>query len=77
MYRTALDHFGVFESLHTVGPTQLLGDDSVWHSGQFDGWNVTAAFDGETEYHVWRAFTEHPNSTMYTTYDFGEDCLPV
>lgn len=48
MYRTALDHFGVFDSLHAVGPTKLLGDDSVWYSDQFDVWNVTAAFhDGK------------------------------
>lgn len=48
MYRTALDHFRVFDTLHAVGPTRLLGDDSVWFSEQFDSWNVTAAFDGET-----------------------------
>lgn len=48
LYRTALDHFGVFDSLHDVGPTKLLGgDESVWYSDQFDAWNVTAAFDGE------------------------------
>ena len=47
MYRTALDHFGVFDLLHAVGRTKLLGDHSVWYSDQFDAWNITAAFDGE------------------------------
>eukprot|EP00903_Cladosiphon_okamuranus_P020406 g18726.t1 len=45
LYRQALDHLGVFDLLHTVGPTKLLGDNSVWYSDQFHDWNVTAAFD--------------------------------
>jgi len=39
----------VFDALHAVGPTKLLGDASVWYSDQFDAWNVTAAFDGMIE----------------------------
>lgn len=49
LYRTTLDHYGVFDSLHAVGPTKLLGDGSVWYAGQFDAWNITAAFDGEIQ----------------------------
>lgn len=47
LYRTALDHFGVFDTFHATGPTTLLGETSVWFSEQFEAWNVTAAFDGE------------------------------
>lgn len=47
MYRTALDHFRVFDALHAVGPTKLVGDHSVWFWDQFDAWNVTVVFDGE------------------------------
>ena len=46
VYRTALDNFGDFDALHTVGPTRLLGD-SVCYSEDFDRWNATAAFEGE------------------------------
>lgn len=56
LYRMALDHFDVFDSLHAVGPTRLLGDDSVWYSSQFDAWNVTAAFDGERQPVVAKTF---------------------
>lgn len=48
LYRTALDHFDAFEALHAVGTTKLLGDESVWYSEQFEAWNATAAFDGES-----------------------------
>lgn len=47
LYRTALDHLGVFDNFHATGPTTLLGETSVWFSEQFEAWNVTAAFDGE------------------------------
>ncbi|CAM9898873.1 unnamed protein product [Ectocarpus fasciculatus] len=47
LYRTALDHFGVFDTLHATGPTTLLGETSVWFSEQFEAWNVTAAFDDD------------------------------
>ncbi|CAB1103394.1 unnamed protein product [Ectocarpus sp. CCAP 1310/34] len=47
LYRTALDHWGVFDIFHTTGPTTLLGETSVWFSEQFEAWNVSAAFDDD------------------------------
>lgn len=47
LYRTALDHWGIFDTFHATGPTTLLGETSVWFSEHFEAWNVTAAFDGE------------------------------